>query len=83
MHSKLFCRELDGVHQRQEQVHPDHPPLFHEEGQEEKHLHQQPQLLGVVRKLPALADQGGHRVRSPSLLNPPTTVIFVLPKIFI
>ena len=77
-----YSHSILDLTQQQEQVHPDHPPLFHEQGHEEKHFHQQPQLLGVVRKLLALADQGGQRVRSPSLLNPPPTVIFVLPKLF-
>ena len=72
---------LDGIHQRQKQVHPDHPPLFLEEGNEEVHLPLQPQLLGGVRRLPALAHQGGQGVRRTSLPNPPPSVIYVLPRV--
>ena len=50
-------------------------PLFLDEGQKEDHLPLQPQLLGVVRQLPALAHQGGQGVRRPSLPYPPPTVI--------
>ena len=71
----MITDELDGIHQRQERVLPDHPPLFLDEGHEEDHLSLQPQLLGMVRKLPGLAHQGGQGVRRPSLPYPTPSVI--------
>ena len=38
LNNELFPSELDRVHQQQEEVHPDNPPLFADEGQEEEHL---------------------------------------------
>ena len=72
----MITDELDGIHQRQERVLPDHPPLFLDEGHEEDHLSLQPQLLGMVRKLPGLAHQGGQGVRRPSLPYPPDPQVY-------
>ena len=75
MHSELHWSEFNWIHQRQKQVNPHHTAHIPQEGHEEVRLPLQPELLGVVWQLPAVAHQGGQGVCRPSLPHPPHQVI--------